>query len=125
MCEYLLNHDPILEHNFKGHKGQILGLSFHPEIDQIASCSSEKSIYLWNLKNVRCYNFTGHTDVVTGIEYSRNGRLMVSCSLDQYVRIWVPTIKGGSTHFKAHTSAIRTVSFSPTDETVRKYKNDK
>lgn len=112
--------DPILEHNLRGHKKAILGLSFHPLDTHVVTCSSDHSVMLWNLKaaNIRCYDFKGHTNVVNGVDFASNGEYMVSCSSDQTVRLWVPTISGGSTSFKAHTAAVRYVNFSPDNEKV-------
>lgn len=112
--------DPCLEHNLSGHKKSIYGLAFHPTGQQLASCSADNSIMLWNLtkKSIRCYDFKGHSDVVTSIEFTSDGQLMASCSQDRTVRLWIPTLKGGSTDFIAHSSAVRTVTFSPDDEQV-------
>lgn len=123
MTEFnIVNVDPALTHNFKGHKKQLTDISFHPDKKQLASSSHDNSIMVWNIssKNVRCYNFTGHTESVTSLEYSSNGQLLASASQDQTVRLWVPTVKGGSTSFRAHSAAVRSVTFSPDDEKVCK-----
>lgn len=111
----ILDSDPELAHKFKGHKKSVTCVSFHPGMKQIASSSQDNSIMLWNVekKNVRCYNYSGHSDVVSSIDFSNNGNLLASGSFDRNVRLWVPTIRGGSTSFRAHSAALNCVKFSP------------
>lgn len=107
--------DPSLEHNFRGHKSTVTGLSFSSDNKQLASSSHDHSVVIWNLfsNSSRCYNFTGHTDVVTSVDFSPNAQLLASASQDRTVRLWVPTIRGKCMEFRAHSASVRTVSFSP------------
>lgn len=111
----ILNSDPEVVKKFKGHKKAITSLAFHPNTTQLISSSRDNSLMLWNIssKTARCYNFSGHDDIVTSVDFSGNGDVFASASYDQNVRLWVPTIKGGSKSFRAHTAAVRTVVFSP------------
>lgn len=121
MAEICLNNtDPCLVHNFKGHKKPILSVSFHCDNRQFLSSSSDHSINMWNLdpKNTRCYNLTGHTDIVNCVRYCPNGQLFASCSHDRTVRLWVPSVRGESSYFTAHTAPVRCLAFSPTSDKV-------
>lgn len=115
--------DPSLEHNFRGHKSTVTGLSFSSDNKQLASSSHDHSVVIWNLfsNSSRCYNFTGHTDVVTSVDFSPNAQLLASASQDRTVRLWVPTIRGKCMEFRAHSASVRTVSFSPDGTKVNKF----
>lgn len=117
------NEEPALHYNLKGHKQDITAVSFHPDGNQLATSSKDNSVMLWNLssKQIRCYKFSGHTAAVTCVDYSSNGRLLASGSADCTVRIWIPTVRGESSDFRVHSSAVQTVCFSPDDKNVSTY----
>lgn len=110
----ILDSDPEVIHKFKGHKKPVTCISFDPITKQVASSSDDHTIMIWNLstKNIRCYSFNGHSDVVSSIDFSTNGNLLVSGSHDRNVRLWKPTVRGGSSCFRAHSGAVTCVKFS-------------
>lgn len=110
----LINNDPSLEHNFRGHKAAVTGLSFDLINKQVVTSSSDKTLVIWNLQSntSRCYVFIGHEDVVSSVQFAPNGQLIVSGGWDRNVRLWVPTISGTCTQFRAHSGAIQTVAFN-------------
>lgn len=115
----LSSESPQLQHNFKGHKQNVISLSFHPEGTQLASSSNDKTVMMWNFtKQTRCYKFLGHESSVTCVDYSSDGKLLASASQDCTVRLWIPTVRGECSDFRAHTSTVRTVAFSPDDKKV-------
>lgn len=53
--------DPELSRTFKGHRGTITGLSFAPDMKQLASSSMDSSVMLWNFKpTLRAFKYIGH-----------------------------------------------------------------
>ena len=53
--------DPKLERSFRGHKGAVHSVSFHPSGQQLASGSSDKIVMVWNFKpQLRAFKFVGH-----------------------------------------------------------------
>jgi WD40 repeat protein len=54
---------------------------------QLASCSQDKTIRLWNMNTGECQVLTGHTDEVRSlVQISSN--TMISGSLDNTIRVW-------------------------------------
>jgi len=39
-----------VERNLRGHQGPIMSLAFSPNMKQLVSCSSDKSLILWGLQ---------------------------------------------------------------------------
>lgn len=117
----IVNNDPNLVHNLKGHRNDVTSISFHPSNNQqFVSGSLDNSLMLWNLSSQqkRCFKLLGHTNSVNCVEFSKDGSLIASCSQDQTVRLWSPKINGNTTSFRAHTAPITTVSFSPANDKV-------
>ncbi|KAJ1513088.1 POC1 centriolar protein A [Coelomomyces lativittatus] len=105
--------DPTLERSFKGHKETVTGLAFKPSMTQLASCSNDCTVMVWNFKpGMRPYRYIGHKAPVTSVDFSPSGNVLASASRDKTVRLWTPTIKGEVSLFTAHTAAVRRVQFS-------------
>jgi len=62
---------------------------------RLASCSSDKTIALWNLTNAnRLFCLNGHTKAIIDIIELNDGRI-VSASLDGSIRLWDLHVKAG------------------------------
>lgn len=85
--------DPSLKSHFKGHRGEITGLSFNPDGTQLVSCSTDSTLMLWNFKKkAHAIKFENHDDSVTGVHFSSNGKFIASCSKDRSVRLWKTSV---------------------------------
>lgn len=110
--------EPKLLHSLTGHKSEVTDIQFN-STNQFASCSKDRAIMVWNLaREVRCLKFLGHTNAVTAVAFSSNGSLLASASQDCTIRLWKPTIRGESYEIRAHSAAVRTISFSPDNKNV-------
>jgi len=109
--------DPSLIHKLQGLRDGVHDVTFHPQSQQVAAACNDGSILIWDLQhpNVRAYKFCGHNEAVTSVCFSNSGELLASCSRDRMVRLWESGVEGRSVEFKAHTSAIRSIHFSPGD----------
>ncbi len=74
--------------SFEAHEGFILDFK-HVSSSQIASCSEDKKIKLWNLETNECLRtFTGHTDNVNCLEISFDKSKLYSGSDDRTLKVW-------------------------------------
>jgi len=106
--------NPSLLKHFKGHRDSINSIYFHPNLQQVISCSSDGHIMNWNFKTAsRALRFEGHEAAVNDVAFSKHGDLMVSGSDDNTVRVWVPIISGEVRSFRAHHAPVRSVAFNP------------
>jgi WD40 repeat protein len=114
--------------SFFAHGGDIWDLK-HVSSSQVASCSSDKTIKLWNLMKNECLRtFTGHTDEVKRLEISPDKSNLISGSDDKTVRVWgiysgvcLKTIDFGSriTSFKLLSSDLLAIGLNNTEESLK------
>ena len=76
-----------------GHQASINGLQWSPTGDQLASCSDDCRVALWDVGRSRARGFleTGHTGSVFGVAFvpGAGGRQLVTCSADKQARVRV------------------------------------
>ncbi|VEL14107.1 unnamed protein product, partial [Protopolystoma xenopodis] len=115
-----------MQTNFKGHRDTVTCIDFNPNGKQLASCSLDSCLMLWNLKpQTRGYRFPGHKDGIFCLKFSPTGELIATASRDNTVRLWVPNVKGESMSFRAHTSAVRYLDISSDNQKIITGSSDK
>jgi U3 small nucleolar RNA-associated protein 13 len=78
-------------HHFKGHRGVITALKFHPDMKQwlVCSASEDGQIRIWNLLEKSCVTcFEGHMSSVRALDVSLCGEFLMSISRDKMVYLW-------------------------------------
>jgi WD40 repeat protein len=92
--------DPEIQRSFKGHRGAVTGLAFNPNMRQLATSSTDKSVMLWNFKpQLRAFRFAGHSDAVLSVAFSSATSFVASGSKDRTARLWIPTVSALATTF--------------------------
>lgn len=77
-----------------GHGGEVLGVKFSTDGKSLASCSSDKTIFLWDIysndqeDNQNYGVLQGHKGAVLDLKWSRDNREMFSASSDLTVSTW-------------------------------------
>ncbi len=72
-----------------GHTACINALTFSQEAAWLVSGSSDKSIIIWDVKNLKKQRqISNHNEAVTAVALSPNGQKIASSSVDQTVRVW-------------------------------------
>ncbi|ODN02101.1 POC1 centriolar protein A [Orchesella cincta] len=107
---------PSLLNHYRGHRGSINSIAFHPNLETVYSAGTDGFIMSWNFRReTRALRFEGHEKPVNEVALSKDGDLMISASDDSTVRIWVPIIKGDFLSLKAHSAAVQSACFNPVE----------
>jgi WD40 repeat protein len=80
-----------------GHKGNIWQLSFSPDGNLLASCSSDKTVKIWKFKNEswECIQtLSNHLRTIRSVSFSKSGDYLACGSFDSTVSIYYN--EGGS-----------------------------
>jgi platelet-activating factor acetylhydrolase IB subunit alpha len=88
-------------------------VSYHPNGQVIATCSTDQTIKLWNYQTRQVFKtLQGHEHEVSSIEFlPPGGDVLISCSRDQTIKFW-DTTSGYclQTLREGHSDWIRKVS---------------
>jgi WD40 repeat protein len=116
---------------FLGHMAAVNSVVFSPDGSQLASCSDDGTIIIWDIAtNRQIVVFRGHRSHVNTIAYSPDGSQIVSGSHDRTVRLWNIATQRQFVKFKGHSDTVNSVAFSSDgrqivsgsdDETVRSW----
>ena len=99
-----------LVQKIEAHNGYILRVMFSPDINQLATTSSDKNIKIWDVKNKFALSkvLSGHEGWVWDCAFSADSAYLISGSSDKKCKLW--DLKSGNTildyigHHKAVTS---------------------
>ncbi len=113
----------------KGHTGAVLSVAWSPDGQQLATCSTDKTVRVWDTPTGRCTNtLQAHTGAVWSVAWSPDGQQLATGSDDNTVRVWDTTTGRCTNTLQGHTGAVLSVAWSPdgqqlatssTDNTVR------
>ena len=79
---------PCLQ-TLEGHSARVRSVAFSHDSQQLASCSSDGTIKIWDSLTGKCQQtLEGHSSDVTSIDFLDDSRRLASASADQTVRIW-------------------------------------
>jgi WD40 repeat protein/AAA+ ATPase superfamily predicted ATPase len=111
--------------SFEGHGKVILGVTFSPDGNIIASASADKTVRLWSKNGQAIGKPLSHSDTVVAVSFSPDGQTIATASADKTVKLW--RIEDGAelATFKGHEATVTSVSFSPNGETIATASYDK
>lgn len=140
---------------FKGHSWWVWSAAFSPDDAQIVTASQDGTAIVWSADSAsHSAPFTGHAGPIYCAAFSPDGNFVATCGEDRKILLWRPdqlrefTLKArveepsaakaalqtASTPFVGHSSAVRSVRFSPDgamllsgshDNTVKLWQVDK
>ena len=96
--------------SFISNQRDIVSLSFTPNGQQMATASSDGSVYLWSLSGVKQKEFQ-HTGGVNAAAFSPNGNLLATAGKDRTLRIWDTNGKLKATS-REQSGSISNIAFS-------------
>lgn len=114
-------------HTLQGHRSPVTRVAFHPVFSQIASCSEDTSIKIWDWETGDFERtLKGHTKPVHDVDFDSSGALLASCSSDMSVKIW-DTVNGWNNvkTFHGHDHTVSSVRFLPGDDYIVSASRDK
>jgi WD40 repeat protein/energy-coupling factor transporter ATP-binding protein EcfA2 len=102
--------DKVREHNrLEGHSAPVVGVSFSPNGQTIASGSADGTIKIWKT-NGELITTKNDGDQVWGVEFSPDGNTIASASNDTNIKLWSP--KGENLgKLSGHTKFVFSVHF--------------
>lgn len=100
--------------NLTGHRGGILGIAFHPEGKILASCSSDKSIRLWDIAGKKLLrSLPTQAEAVYSVAFSPDGRQLATAGADKTVRLFDTASGTQVRQFTGPKYAVYSVAFAP------------
>lgn len=97
-----------------GHTSTVMRAIFSNDMKNIASCSQDNDIKIWNAKTGRLLRILiGHTDHVLSICYSPDGSKLLSSSHDKTVRVWNAMRGGAERVLVGHTDIVYDCKWHP------------
>lgn len=114
------------KHVLQGHRAVVTHVVFHPSYNQLASCSEDASIKLWDGESGQFEKtFKGHTGTINYLSFDQQGKFLASCSSDLTIKLWdlqqgacVRTLHG-------HEHSVSSIEFLPSGDFLVSASRDK
>lgn len=100
-----------------GHHESVTGIKFlagQNEYNSIASCSTDRSICIWDIEIGECKRRVHSAKPLLGIDYCGEKNLFLSASCDRYIRTWdsrAPDNASAKAAYTSHTAWVSSVAF--------------
>ena len=99
-------------HSIRAHDKDINHVSISPNDAIVASGSQDKTIKLWNAKDLTLINtLKGHKRGVWKVAFSPIDKVLVSCSSDRTLKLWSMNDYSLLRTFEGHTASVLCVKF--------------
>lgn len=110
--------------SFDKHSKYVLGVSFSPDGNTIASASADSTVILWS-KSGTVRRILKHGDSVLGVSFSPDGQVLATASADQTVKLWRVADGSAIATLKGHSATVTSVSWNRDGKTLASSSYDK
>jgi WD40 repeat protein len=108
----------------QAHYQGVLGISFSPDGQMLASASEDKTVKLWSRDGTLLRTIKGHEDKVWDVSFSPDGQILATACKDGTVKLWSCDGKELRT-LQEHCGSVFGVSFSPDGQMLASASEDK
>ncbi|MEM6592940.1 MAG: WD40 repeat domain-containing protein, partial [Cyanobacteria bacterium P01_C01_bin.73] len=98
-----------------GHEGHVLGVTYSPDGELIATASGDQTVKLWAKDGQLLHTFAGNATTF-GVAFHPQLPLLAATNLDGSLQIWELESKTLMQTIQAHNGAAWSLAFSPTGE---------
>jgi WD40 repeat protein len=109
-------HEPAA--SFQGHEKAVLSATFSRDSRRLASCSSDRTVRVWQVGSGACQVLSGHTDEVFAAAFHPDGKRLATAGRDRAVWLWDLGPGEEVARLLGHTSYVWSLAFSPDGRTL-------
>jgi WD40 repeat protein len=107
--------DGTLLHRLTSHKNEVMGVSFSPDGQLLASVSNwGGDVRIWQVSDGTLLRTSqGHTGLVTEVVFSPDGQVLASAAGDGRIRLWDVSERETVQILDAHADSVSDLAFAP------------